>query len=79
MRARSQRFGGSGMNFDTRCWYSRYASPRLRNDCASVGGMPVTPKIDPKMMSCGTIATSPHGANATPYTAYPSHTHHSKK
>ena len=42
-----------------------------RIDCASVGGMPVTPRILPRMIACGTIAISPHGANATPFTASP--------
>jgi hypothetical protein len=41
--------------------------------------MPVTPKIDPKMIACGASAMRPHGAYANPATAYPIHTHHSKK
>jgi len=47
------------MNLRTRRWSSRYASPRERIDCASVGGIPVTPKIDPRMIACGTIAIAP--------------------
>lgn len=67
------------MNFDTRCWYARYRSPRDAIDCVSVGGMPVTNKIEHKSNACGTIAISPYGANARPCIAYPNHTHHSKK
>lgn len=59
---RYARFGGIGTNRDTRRWYSAYASPLLRSACASVGGMPVTPKIEPRMIACGTRAMSPHGA-----------------
>ena len=72
-------FGGIGMKRDTRAWYSRYASPFDRKAWFSVGGMPVTPKIDARMIACGASAIAPHGEYAIPYTAYPSHTHHSKK
>ena len=53
--------------------------PRLLSDCISVGGMPVTNKMLASSNACGPIAISPHAPNANPYTAYPSHTHHSKK
>ena len=62
-------FDGSGMNLLTRRWYARYASPRERSDCASVGGMPVTPKMLARMIACGASATRPHGAYAKPATA----------
>lgn len=71
--------GGIGTNRETRLWYSRYASPFERTACASVGGMPIYPKIDARMIACGAIAISPHVANVSPYTAYPTHTDHSKK
>jgi hypothetical protein len=63
------RFGGHGTNFETRAWYARYASPRLLSDCASVGGMPVTNKIELSNSACGTTAIAPYGQNANPYTA----------
>jgi hypothetical protein len=47
------------MNRDTRPWYARWASPRLRGAFASVGGMPVTPKIELMMISWPSKATTP--------------------
>jgi hypothetical protein len=44
-------FGGIGTNLLTRLWYCRYASPLLWIACLSVGGMPVTPKIDARMIA----------------------------
>jgi hypothetical protein len=41
--------------------------------------MPVTPRIEPRMIYWPASAIRPAGANAIPYTAKPSHMHHSKK
>ncbi|HEY4244830.1 MAG TPA: IS481 family transposase [Kofleriaceae bacterium] len=58
--------------------FERFAE-RVNRKLSRKSLLPTMNKIEHSSNACGTIAIAPYGQNATPYTAYPNHTHHSKK